>query len=102
MDFIFMLTRGDKTVEDCLDVLAQVAPLGLKHIGFKDVGAARSTLSRLTERIAAMNNPPASGAACSAGLIAALEATFWSCCIRPSSSCCTCVMELIAGSPLGW
>lgn len=53
MDFIFMLTRGDKTVEDSLDVLDQVLPLGLRHIGFKDVGVEFATLSQVTERIRA-------------------------------------------------
>lgn len=54
MDFIFMLTRGDKTVEDCLDVLEQIAPLGLNHVGFKDVGVEPTTLRTLTDRIRAM------------------------------------------------
>jgi hypothetical protein len=54
MDFIFMLTRGDKTVEDCLEVLEQIAPLGLGHVGFKDVGVEPKTLQRLTDRIRAM------------------------------------------------
>jgi len=53
MDFIFMLTRGDKTVEDCLAVFDEIAPLGLKHVGFKDVGVDYSTLVKLTERIKA-------------------------------------------------
>src|SRR3954469_10795547 len=51
MDFIFMLTRGDKTVEDALDVLEQIAPLGLGHIGFKDVGVEPKVLRMLTARI---------------------------------------------------
>ena len=46
-----MLTRGDKTVEDCLDVIEQIAPLRLGHIGFKDVGVPFATLQRLVERI---------------------------------------------------
>lgn len=54
MDFIFMLTRGDKTVEDCLEVLEQIAPLGLGHIGFKDVGVEPRTLQLLTDRIRAL------------------------------------------------
>lgn len=54
MDFIFMLTRGDKTVEDCMEVLTQIAPLGLRHIGFKDVGVEPKTLHALTDRIRAM------------------------------------------------
>jgi len=51
MDFIFMLTRGDKTIEDCLQLFAQVAPLGLRHVGFKDVGVAPETLKALTDAI---------------------------------------------------
>jgi hypothetical protein len=51
MDFIFMLTRGDKTVEDCLAVFDLIAPLGLRHVGFKDVGVEFGTLVKLTERI---------------------------------------------------
>lgn len=53
MDFIFMLTRTDKTVEDCLTVLDQILPLGMKHIGFKDVGVEFEVLVKLTERIRA-------------------------------------------------
>jgi hypothetical protein len=53
LDFIFMLTRADKTVEDCLVVLDEILPVGLKHIGFKDVGVEFSVLVRLTERIRA-------------------------------------------------
>jgi hypothetical protein len=53
MDFIFMLTRNDQTVEDCLDVMAEIAPLGLGHIGFKDVGAPPATLRGLVEAIKA-------------------------------------------------
>lgn len=48
-----MLTRGDKTIEDCLAVLDQILPLGMKHIGFKDVGVEFATLVKLSERIRA-------------------------------------------------
>src|SRR5688572_27890281 len=54
MDFIFMLTRGDKTVEDCLEVLDQIAGLNLRHIGFKDVGVSPQTLQALADGIHAM------------------------------------------------
>lgn len=47
MDFIFMLTRNDKTIEDCLDVFEEIAPLGIGHIGFKDVGVSPETLRKL-------------------------------------------------------
>lgn len=53
MDFIFMLTRDDRTVADCLAVADAVRPLGLGHIGFKDVGADADTLAELTRRIRA-------------------------------------------------
>jgi hypothetical protein len=51
MDFIFMLTRNDRTIADCLDVLRRIRPLGLRHVGFKDVGADPETLRRLTDAI---------------------------------------------------
>jgi hypothetical protein len=54
MDFIFMLTRGDKTVEDSLEVLDQVAAIGLTHVGFKDVGVPRETLETIVKRIRAI------------------------------------------------
>jgi hypothetical protein len=54
MDFIFMLTRGDKTVEDCLEVMDEIAPLGLTHVGFKDVGVDYATLEKLTAKIKAI------------------------------------------------
>ncbi len=51
MDFVFMLTRDDATVANALEIVAAVRPLGLKHIGFKDVGAEPETLRRLTRAI---------------------------------------------------
>ncbi len=51
--FIFMLTAGDHTVPDCLDVVDRIAPLGLGHIGFKDIGADPATLAELNRRIRA-------------------------------------------------
>ncbi len=51
MDFIFMLTRHDQTVEDCLEVIEAIAPAGLTHVGFKDVGVDLATLRSLNERI---------------------------------------------------
>jgi hypothetical protein len=47
MDFIFMLTRGDQTIPDCLQVVDRVANLGIRHIGFKDVGVDTSVLREL-------------------------------------------------------
>jgi hypothetical protein len=51
MDFIFMLTRQDQTVSDCLSVMAEIQPVGLKHIGFKDIGADLETLRVLNRMI---------------------------------------------------
>lgn len=46
-----MLTRSDQTVVDCLEVLDELAPLGLGHIGFKDVGVSPEVLGELRRRI---------------------------------------------------
>lgn len=51
MDFIFMLTRDDQTIEDCLDVYEAVRHVKLNHVGFKDVGVAPETLRRLHDRL---------------------------------------------------
>ena len=51
MDFVFMLTRNDATVENALELVAIARPLGLEHIGFKDVGADASLLRRLAAAI---------------------------------------------------
>lgn len=53
MDFIFMLTSQDRTVPDCLNILASLAPLGLLHIGFKDIGVDTPTLRALNAGIKA-------------------------------------------------
>ena len=51
MDFVFMLTRNDATVGNALDLVEVARPVGLRHIGFKDVGAEPSLLIRLTAAI---------------------------------------------------
>lgn len=48
-----MLTRSDQTITDCLDVLDDIQPLGLAHIGFKDVGVSPGVLAELARRIKA-------------------------------------------------
>jgi hypothetical protein len=53
MDFIFMLTRDDQTVEDCLEVYDAIRPLGITHVGCKDVGVDASVLGELFRRIRA-------------------------------------------------
>lgn len=47
MDFIFMLTRQDQTVVDCLEVFEAIRGSGLSHVGFKDLGVDLDTLRRL-------------------------------------------------------
>ena len=46
-----MLTRSDQTVPDCLEVFDEIRPLGLTHIGFKDVGVPPDVLAELDRRI---------------------------------------------------
>jgi hypothetical protein len=58
MDFVFMLTRNDTTVENALDLVDTARELGLRHIGFKDVGAEAPTLRRLTAAIRAAGASP--------------------------------------------
>jgi hypothetical protein len=53
VDFIFMLTRNDATVENCLDIVGTALDLGLTHIGFKDVGVETGILHRLADAIRA-------------------------------------------------
>ncbi|MFV0252012.1 MAG: hypothetical protein ACK5H2_01570 [Beutenbergiaceae bacterium] len=49
MDFIFMLTHNDRTVDDAIEVLEATEPTGLTHIGFKDVGATPEQQRALTD-----------------------------------------------------
>lgn len=44
IEFIFMLTHNDATVENALEVLDEVSGSGLRYIGFKDVGASPALL----------------------------------------------------------
>jgi hypothetical protein len=60
-EFIFMLTHNDSTVDNALEVLEQVKSTGLRHIGFKDVGATAAKQRELAE------------AAHAAGLVVYLE-----------------------------
>jgi hypothetical protein len=53
MDFIFMLTRQDRTISDCLALFESIRPAGLKHVGFKDVGVPPETLAALSNAIRA-------------------------------------------------
>lgn len=46
-----MLTRDDRTIEDCIEVVDDAIAAGLTHIGFKDIGVAPATLRALHHRI---------------------------------------------------
>ncbi|MDQ0390576.1 4-hydroxythreonine-4-phosphate dehydrogenase [Labrys monachus] len=52
-DFIFMLTRQDRTVPDAQERLAEALGAGVRHIGFKDVGLPLEALHRLADAIRA-------------------------------------------------
>jgi hypothetical protein len=54
MDFVFMLTKADRTVRDALDVLDDIAPVGLTHLGCKDVGVAPDELAAIHRRMKAL------------------------------------------------
>src|SRR6218665_648589 len=60
-EFIFMLSHHDRTVDNAGEVLEQVRSTGLRHIGFKDVGATPQKQRELTQ------------AAHAAGLVVYLE-----------------------------
>lgn len=50
LDFIFMLTRHDRTVPEAIDHVATALQAGIRHIGFKDIGlpfAELRTVQRL-------------------------------------------------------
>jgi len=51
--FIFMLTRNDRTVGDAMEQLATALALGVRHIGFKDVGLPLDMLKTLDAAIKA-------------------------------------------------
>jgi 4-hydroxythreonine-4-phosphate dehydrogenase len=52
-EFLFMLTKDDATVSDCLDVYDQVRDTDLRWVGFKDIGVPIATLRELARRIKA-------------------------------------------------
>jgi pyridoxal biosynthesis lyase PdxS len=48
IEFIFMLTRDDVTVDDAPQVLAGLAGTGLRYVGFKDIGPPPEVLTEVT------------------------------------------------------
>ena len=53
IEFIFMLTRDDRTLADAREVYASIATSGVRHVGCKDVGLPRDELAALMEDIRA-------------------------------------------------
>jgi hypothetical protein len=49
IEFIFMLTHNDVTVEDAPEVLEQLRATGLRYVGFKDIGPPPAVLRSVTE-----------------------------------------------------
>lgn len=49
--FIFMLTRDDRTVETALEAAETALRLGIRHIGFKDIGLPVEQLQALAANI---------------------------------------------------
>ncbi len=44
IEFVFMLTHHDRTVDRPLDVYEQIRDCGLRYVGFKDIGASVAEL----------------------------------------------------------
>ena len=51
IEFIFMLTRDDVTLEDAREVYASIAGTGIRHVGCKDVGLPAEELKALMDDI---------------------------------------------------
>ncbi|CUW48594.1 beta/alpha barrel domain-containing protein [Novacetimonas hansenii] len=50
-EFIFMLTRHDRTVGNAIDLVETVRAAGVTHIGFKDIGLPFEDLQLLARKI---------------------------------------------------
>ena len=53
MDFIMMLTRNDRTVEDADEVVESIIDWGMTHIGFKDIGVPPAVMRSVVRKIRA-------------------------------------------------
>ena len=51
MEFIFMLTRNDRTIQDAASFVDSACELGVRHIGLKDVGVPFATMREVVDRI---------------------------------------------------
>jgi len=50
-EFIFMLTRDDRTLADARDVYDQIADSGVSHVGCKDIGLPEPELHRFLDAV---------------------------------------------------
>lgn len=48
INFIFMLTHSDSTIENAIDYVDELAGTGLRYLGFKDVGATPERQKAIT------------------------------------------------------
>lgn len=53
MDFIMMLTRNDRTVDDADEVVESIIDWGVTHIGFKDIGVPTAVMQSVVRKIRA-------------------------------------------------
>ena len=47
IEFIFMLTRNDKTIPNAMEVYEEIRDSGLRYVGFKDIGLPPASLASL-------------------------------------------------------
>ena len=50
IEFVFMLTHHDRTVDSPLEVYESIRGCGLRYVGFKDIGASTAELREVCER----------------------------------------------------
>ena len=53
MNFIMMLTRNDRTVDDADEVVESIIDWGVTHIGFKDIGVPTAVMRSVVRKIRA-------------------------------------------------
>ena len=53
MNFIMMLTRNDRTVDDADEVVESIIVWGVTHIGFKDIGVPTAVMRSVVRKIRA-------------------------------------------------
>jgi hypothetical protein len=51
MEFIFMLTRNDRTIDDAGEIVESICAIGVRHIGFKDVGVPFATMQEIVGKV---------------------------------------------------